>query len=141
MPIEFLCVGCGRTLRVKETAAGKKARCPECGNIQDVPLLSLVVPQHIPKFFADSGRSQYFCRPCHDQSLRKCIVCGAEVQRRDCHRNRHGEYICRRCQRSKTYRRWLKIRSSQASRAAVYLIASAVTLAVFWTILGWVAQP
>ena len=29
---------------------------------------------------------------------RPCAGCGTEVARRDCHRNRYGEYICRRCQ-------------------------------------------
>lgn len=27
-----------------------------------------------------------------------CSACGATVERKDCHRNRYGEYICRRCQ-------------------------------------------
>ena len=29
---------------------------------------------------------------------RICTGCGATVSRRDCHRNRYGEYICRGCQ-------------------------------------------
>ena len=85
-------------------------------------------------------KGQYFCKPCHEQSLRKCSVCGAEIRRRDCHRNRHGEYICRRCRRPKIYRRWLQLGYSQVSRAAVYLIAFAVALAVFWKILDLVAE-
>lgn len=68
-------------------------------------------------------------------------MCGAEVQRRDCHRNRHGEYICRKCQRGKTHRQWIQAGFSYLRRAAIYLFALAATLAVFWKILGWVAQP
>ena len=83
----------------------------------------------------------YFCKPCHEESLRKCALCGAQIKRRDCHRNRHGEYICRRCRRPKNYRRWLNIGFSQARRAAIYLIASAVALVVFWKILDRIAQP
>lgn len=30
--------------------------------------------------------------------LKICTGCGASVSRRDCHRNRYGEYICRGCQ-------------------------------------------
>ena len=30
--------------------------------------------------------------------LKKCSVCGTAVRRRDCHKNRYGEYICRPCQ-------------------------------------------
>lgn len=35
--IEFACTGCGKTLRVKNEAAGKKARCPQCDAVQVVP--------------------------------------------------------------------------------------------------------
>lgn len=36
MPIETLCPGCGRKLRVAEEHAGKQARCPVCGTIYSV---------------------------------------------------------------------------------------------------------
>jgi phage FluMu protein Com len=36
MPIEFRCSNCQKTLRVGDEAVGKKARCPQCGTIQDV---------------------------------------------------------------------------------------------------------
>lgn len=29
---------------------------------------------------------------------RLCAGCGIEVARKDCHRNRYGDYICRTCQ-------------------------------------------
>jgi len=38
MPIEYQCVECHRSLRVPDEAAGKQARCPDCGTIQQVPL-------------------------------------------------------------------------------------------------------
>ena len=37
MPIESICDGCSRKLRVADEHAGKKARCPHCGHIYDVP--------------------------------------------------------------------------------------------------------
>ena len=37
MPIEFRCQQCQNLLRTPDAAAGKKARCPQCGAIQDVP--------------------------------------------------------------------------------------------------------
>ncbi len=37
MPFETKCQGCGRQLRVGDEHAGKKARCPHCGAIFDVP--------------------------------------------------------------------------------------------------------
>ncbi len=36
MPVEFQCRECGRQLRVPDETVGKKARCPECGTIQEV---------------------------------------------------------------------------------------------------------
>lgn len=36
MSIEFGCCECAKLLRVPETSAGKKARCPACGAIQEV---------------------------------------------------------------------------------------------------------
>lgn len=45
MPIEMRCTGCGQTLRVADEHAGKKARCPACGTIAEVPLSgSLAAP-------------------------------------------------------------------------------------------------
>lgn len=37
MPIETICQGCARKLRVADEHAGKKARCPQCGLIYVVP--------------------------------------------------------------------------------------------------------
>lgn len=37
MPIETICEGCARRLRVPDEHAGKKARCPQCGTIYIVP--------------------------------------------------------------------------------------------------------
>lgn len=37
MPIEFRCIRCGQRLRVPETDRGKRARCPICNAIVDVP--------------------------------------------------------------------------------------------------------
>lgn len=44
---------------------------------------------------------------------RTCSGCGATVSRRDCHKNRYGEYLCRSCQasgmkftRTKQLRHW-----------------------------------
>jgi phage FluMu protein Com len=35
--LKLLCGKCGKQLRAPETAAGKKARCPGCGEIMDIP--------------------------------------------------------------------------------------------------------
>jgi phage FluMu protein Com len=35
MPVEFRCIHCQKLLRVSDEAIGKKARCPDCGTIQE----------------------------------------------------------------------------------------------------------
>jgi hypothetical protein len=37
MPIETICKGCARKLRVADEYAGRKARCPHCKNVYEVP--------------------------------------------------------------------------------------------------------
>ena len=37
MPIEFKSVQCSKVLRVPDGSAGKKAKCPNCAAIVDVP--------------------------------------------------------------------------------------------------------
>jgi len=37
MPIEFRCPSCSKLLRTPDESAGKKAKCPQCGSIADVP--------------------------------------------------------------------------------------------------------
>lgn len=43
MPIEFLCPGCNRQLRVPDTAAGKQAKCPSCEQVCSIPVQSASV--------------------------------------------------------------------------------------------------
>lgn len=38
MAIELTCPGCGKRLRVPDSAAGKKGKCPSCGMVVDIPL-------------------------------------------------------------------------------------------------------
>lgn len=37
MAIETTCENCGKVLRAKDDAAGKKAKCPDCGEIIQIP--------------------------------------------------------------------------------------------------------
>jgi len=43
MPIEFSCSQCDKPLRVPDSSAGKKAKCPACGALMPVPLSSTPV--------------------------------------------------------------------------------------------------
>jgi hypothetical protein len=44
MSIELNCTGCGQMLRVADEHAGKKARCPACGTIVEVPSSAADLP-------------------------------------------------------------------------------------------------
>lgn len=49
MPIEFRCVNCQKLLRVVDEAVGKKARCPDCGTIQEArPSIEAVLDSPSP---------------------------------------------------------------------------------------------
>ncbi len=54
MAIEFPCTDCGKQLRTPDDAAGKQARCPSCGEVNEVPL-------------AAAGQPPVFERPAGDQ--------------------------------------------------------------------------
>jgi len=58
--IEFPCTGCGRTLRVANSAAGRQAKCPQCNTVQQVPspddpTAHVVVPAIVPGTAPVSG--------------------------------------------------------------------------------------
>ena len=50
--IEFQCHGCQRLLKVGPEAAGRRAKCPQCGQIQPVP----VPVSHPPQLAANSAQ-------------------------------------------------------------------------------------
>lgn len=62
MAIETICTGCGQRLRVAAEHAGKKARCPSCGTIYEVPLPG-VVSRPSPSAPADPLSSPYSQAP------------------------------------------------------------------------------
>ena len=68
--------------------AGTGTQCAEC----NVALTGTVTHR------TEDGRP--LCPACHHTIYRRrpCVACGTLVTRKDCHRNRYGEYICRSCQ-------------------------------------------
>ncbi len=48
MPIHSVCTGCGQSLTVGDEHAGKRARCPSCGQIYTVPLSSTTAAPNSP---------------------------------------------------------------------------------------------
>src|ERR1700677_1040762 len=58
MPIEFPCPSCSKLLRTPDASAGKKAKCPQCAAIVDIPVGSYPSPpqpSNIPPSFPPSN--------------------------------------------------------------------------------------
>jgi hypothetical protein len=72
--------------------------------------------------------------------LKKCSACGAVVQRKDCHKNRYGEYICRECQAKGVLftprRRLLRDGKKWLIRFLLMLVATGAVTLFFW----WIGQ-
>ncbi len=60
MSIEFFCNGCQQRLAVPDENAGKKAKCPSCGAVLDVPAVSVGRPSAVPPIspFGSAGQPQ-----------------------------------------------------------------------------------
>lgn len=64
MPIDLACPSCRRPLQVPDYAAGKKARCPACGEIIPVPALERTVnPYAAPSASTMAPQDQEFSPP------------------------------------------------------------------------------
>src|SRR5262245_50155540 len=53
--ISFPCPGCGKTLRVKEEFAGKRRKCPQCGQSVAIPLATSVPAQPVGAAKSEAG--------------------------------------------------------------------------------------
>ena len=61
MSIRFECFGCGRTVNVRDSIAGKRIRCPACSANLDVPLeqpIASPIPRHRPATDTPKRKSQ-----------------------------------------------------------------------------------
>lgn len=63
MPIEFRCTQCQRLLRTQDDAAGKQAKCPECGTLLVVPTPESGAADVPPPLEAGSENPFAFSRP------------------------------------------------------------------------------
>jgi predicted RNA-binding Zn-ribbon protein involved in translation (DUF1610 family) len=55
MTITVTCESCGKTLRAKDSAAGKQAKCPDCGEPIEIPLPQKVDEEADHYGFDDGG--------------------------------------------------------------------------------------
>jgi hypothetical protein len=67
-----------------------------------------------------------------------CSACAATVERKDCHRNRYGEYICRKCRTAGitfTWHRRLRYLMKPVLRKYLPVLPIAgLTLLVIWVL-------
>ena len=73
-----------------------------------------------------------------------CFKCGATVARRECHKNRFGEYVCRTCQAAGIKASWaqrLRQMSKKMFRQVLLWLAGAAVAALFvWMFFGFLAR-
>jgi hypothetical protein len=62
MPISVTCPSCGRGLKFADTAAGRRARCPNCRATLDVPAEDLVEVSPVPPNYPRLWRELLFIR-------------------------------------------------------------------------------
>ena len=67
---------------------------------------------------------------------RVCTACGATVQRRECHKNRYSEYICRNCQSDGIRFTWrARCKFYRDLSLPLLILTFLVGLVLMWTLL------
>ena len=79
MAIRVTCDGCGKVLIAKDGNAGKKAKCPDCGNVLLVPAPDILDAEQVeeePFSFASSDDEES-----SSDDRRACPACGEEIKK------------------------------------------------------------
>ena len=63
MPIQFNCIGCNRAIETPDDSAGKKCRCPDCGQVMPIPDPGLPIGQSFDPGINPKKSSQYPSNP------------------------------------------------------------------------------
>ncbi|MFH0965817.1 MAG: hypothetical protein V2A58_17610 [Planctomycetota bacterium] len=105
MAIKVECGGCGKTFSVKETMAGKRGKCPACGNAIVVPALTQAEPGPLsapapapdsPPVIPPQPRAAAeppAVRPAASLKSMQCESCGGAVEYQD----GQGLFKCKYC--------------------------------------------
>ena len=77
MPISVSCPQCGKVLQARESAAGKRSTCPDCGNIVTIPELDEGLLGHAEKIADDLvARAD---NDASDGDRKPCPLCGEMI--------------------------------------------------------------
>ena len=79
MSIRVECDACGKVLNAKDEAAGKKAKCPDCGNVLQVPAHEILDAEIGDPVGVGSASSEDAGGGSDDR--RPCPACGEEIKK------------------------------------------------------------
>lgn len=83
MPIETRCRSCGKLLVAPESAAGRQAKCPECGDAVEIPIF-IVETEPEPALELDQFDEHFQSGPTAQRALpapeRPCPECGELIR-------------------------------------------------------------
>jgi hypothetical protein len=99
----------------------------------------------------ENGDGKFLCLACcpvsqtvlpamnHEDSQRRCNFCDQVIARKDCHRNRYGEYVCLECskkgKRWSSRRRFLKVAKRLLRFALIALIGVSAASGYVWLMI------
>lgn len=72
--------------------------------------------------------------------LKKCGSCGASVERKDCHKNRFAEYICRKCQAAGIKVSWRQRLQALLRKVLLGVAGLRLSILLLWMFFGFLAR-
>jgi len=78
MAISVDCSSCGKTLKAKDSAAGKTAKCPSCGELITIPQVSEVYDAE-DEYGSSAGPADDSSSSSAGDDLKACSMCGEMI--------------------------------------------------------------
>ena len=146
MPIQVTCPSCQTTLKTADSSAGKRAKCPKCGGVLEIPIpVAAVVEDDEYELEAVAPAASLASNelggatPASDADRRPCPACGEMIARKAIKCRFCNEIFDRSLRGVATGPadahdpRWLKVRSGLAT---LYYCIVAMLVAIVLLIIG-----